>query len=339
MDEQWLERSLCSGKVKVEPKQVIDISDRKGLIVFAVTSLQHMPKMTEKKLIVIPDRDRHLLEQHIEHYGNLISVNDMVERRISSLSPSVALIPECSEDEVYLSEAIGFLGTGANLATTSTQERYDLISNVNKFRDRLDGIALYAEALCHTHRTGRFHEHIRLLERGFGLSGRSLIRPLSEYLPPSMGYTSNEVERWIGIRDAATHADKRNQIVFENDISWILGRIEQASYDVLINKANWRKPDVARRGVWVKAVATCNSEFDFYGTRGVEWKLEFQMFDYFRRFPLHATASLASLPDKWWSGPFLLKDGTLAELGAGGVLHVVDNPSHEIDRDRSPSSR
>ena len=88
----------------------------------------------------------------------------------------------------------------------------------------------------------------------------------------------------------------------------------QAAYDVLLNKTEWKSNTIARRDVWqpVQGTLSAPPEAALFATQGAAWKMQMQIFDEFRRFPSNLHANLKSLPDGWWSLPFVtLEDDRL----------------------------
>ena len=64
--------------------------------------------------------------------------------------------------------------------------------------DRLDGVAIMAEAISCTHLTGKLHEFMRFFERAFTLSSTPLIEPLSNFLASSkIKIEKSDVQNWI----------------------------------------------------------------------------------------------------------------------------------------------
>ncbi len=299
----WETRGL-----RIEACEVGVLFTKKGedgltLVVTAITDLKYRPKKTGAGKIVIPEKSRLRAEEAIEHYANLISVSRHTRRTLSSPHPAVVLIPEDDADALFLTESSGFLEKVGNRGVPGATYELDIDVHIDLLVDRLDGVALVAEALCHSHATGCFHEAVRLFERAFGVSGRQLIQPLSNFLSTSnRGYTNEEIESWIDMRDGVTHADQRNEILFEADVAWIVERVLQASYDILLNKVTWRNPSTDRREAWAPACGTSSPDCNLFVTQGLGANLKFRLFDEFRRFPLNLNGVLTGLPEGWWTG-------------------------------------
>ena len=170
--------------------------------------------------------------------------------------------------------------------------------------DRLDGVALLAEATAHGHLVGQFHEYVRLFERAFALGSSKLCNPLARFLKDAnQGYTHAEVRKWlIDLRHPATHADQRESFVLEGDIRPVIHRIEQAAYEVLFNKKAWRNSSFARRTVWcptAKLVSADPLQHEVVAQNACT--LTAQLLDHYGSYPLDLTAGIDTLPQGWWA--------------------------------------
>lgn len=294
--------------VLVDTLGIYRLNNKVRILVAASMDLKYHPKMTTAKQIVVSEKYRKRLEAVIETIANLISVSEQAERHISSPTPYIALVPDDEASKSFLDDANGFLSPTSMPIDMVAKHRIELTNKLDQLVDRLDGVALLAESLTHTHPTGKFHEFIRLFERAFRLSGKQLTEPLSRFLVTSknFGYTSDEVSRWIELRDPATHADQRNVFILESDVSPVVWRMEQAAYDILFNKAEWRSPTTERRELFEPLAGTNSATGGFFGTQGMAGvAIESRLYDEFRAYPLDLTAGLNRLPDGWWSKPFL----------------------------------
>jgi hypothetical protein len=248
-------RSICVnfGEARVEPlgSAVRNDASSESLIPSAAIHLKYKPEINRERLIVIPSRQRRLLEYAIENYATLLSICEHLKRRVSSPSPIVALMPENKFDRQLLAGAKGFVGSAQNNAIRGARNAMDVECVLQALTDRLDGVALLAEAIANDLPSSQFREFIKLFERGFGEGGHKLIRPLSAYLQSNtLRYVEEEVKNWLKIRDGLTHADKRKRFLLGSDVAWIVNRIKQAAYDVLLNKKNWNEGDYEPRTLW-----------------------------------------------------------------------------------------
>lgn len=281
-------------------------NDAAQVFLIASSKLPFLPKLTSEGLVVVPEEARCLLEEAIESYANFAAVALNTERQVSSIGPEMALEPEDDDDRAILSSASGFLAPDCmrTVFGASFQLKGEELGSL---QDRQDGVALLAEALCHRHSTGRFHETIRLFERAFATGGHALIQPLSDFLAKAdLGYSPEEVSTWLNARDGATHADKRKRILFEADVARFVPRIEQAAYDVLMNKQEWRSRDVGRRTLWKPSAGT-GGPTELFVTKGAGASFQFRVFDSFGRFPM-CLGSVSSIPENWWVKPIMTRD-------------------------------
>jgi hypothetical protein len=165
------------------------------------------------------------------------------------------------------------------------------------------------------HATGQFHEFIRLFERAFKLPPRKLAPAVAAFLDPRFGYTVPEVQHWFEeLRDPATHADERNEIVFEADVQPVIGRMEQAAVDVLLNKEVWRDQSTGRRDVWRPESGSKGPDQLFFPQRVAEGGIQGLLLDEFGAFPRDFSANLGSAPAGWW--PTTIPNTTRVSAGS-----------------------
>ncbi len=299
----WQSWVMNLGEVRVQTMGTWDVGERHRLLVVAEVALPGRPALTDQNLIVVPEGPRTLAEQAIEAAANLISVAEGRKRAIASPTPCVALVPEDADTWAWLKQARGFVTRRTAIPRFGFRVPAEIAQEA--LSDRLDGVALLAEALGHDHPTGQFHEFLRLFERAFRHSSSALVEPLTEFLEGAarQGFHRGEVESWlVRLRHPATHADVRPEFVLEGDIRPVIHRVEQAAYDVLLNKAKWRSPSAARRNAWTPVAGTSSPTKDLFVLRGTTPPpLESQMLDDFGSYPLDLSAGLSSLPEGWWS--------------------------------------
>jgi hypothetical protein len=222
------------------------------IAVVADIDLSQRPDVTSDRLILAPEAERRQLEQSIEQLADLLAIARKAKRKIYSAVPEAALRDLDKEDREWLGSVAGFAVTGINrIHVDSSMPLSDL--PVAALTDRHDGVTLLAEALSSDHETGRFRELCRVLERAFACGPFELIDPVTSFLQhfTELDYCRDEVDYWLRVlRHLATHADRREQFATAADVYPVLGRLEQAAYDVLLNKMNWRSRDIDRRHVW-----------------------------------------------------------------------------------------
>ncbi|MDE2589582.1 MAG: hypothetical protein KGL95_07950 [Patescibacteria group bacterium] len=281
------------------------IESPETLVVQAETTLNSKPELTDKNTIIIPEVPRKEMEQVIEYLANIISVSEMCQRTISSPAPCIAFRPENKEELDWLNGTKGIPHT-----LQSNQEfRFSLQNEFqqNSFlSDRLDGVTMMAEALSCSHLTGKLHEFMRLFERAFTLSSKPLIKPLSDFLMHSkVKITIQDVAKWIvELRHPATHADRKDQFVSESDIRPYIYLIEQAAYDVLFNKLNWRDTSATRRDVYRPIAGVGNDKSGFIQQNSMGLTFQTQMLDPFGSYPFDLSGALTTLPQELWFKKF-----------------------------------
>jgi len=169
-------------------------------------------------LIEIPTSAVRKAQHAIEVAANTIAVVGRLRRSISSPTPCLAFSPTTDEERASLGRARAIRSRRG--AVESARFSVNLPS-VAVLSDRLDGLALMAEALSHQHETGRFHDLQRVFERAFRKKTGGLVRPLSEFLRGTPhGFTEGEVKVWTTtLRNPATHADSCSEPALEADVS------------------------------------------------------------------------------------------------------------------------
>lgn len=307
LSDEWHSWKITVGHIQIETMGSYQLENKIRLLVAAGVTLRYRPKLTAGRRVVIPEHDRLQLEAEIEAIANLISVTERTKRSVSSPTPCAALIPDDDMSKEFLEKADGFLAEPCDRTYFGASGKIEILDKLDLLSDRPDGVALLAESLSHEHATGKFHEYIRIFERAFRLPAGRLSKPLSEFLNASkFGYTEAEVNRWLDeLRDAATHADEKRNFVIEADVRPVIRRMEQAAYDVVFNKTEWRAPTTTRRDVLVMTTGTTSNSSSIFAKQGSEGTLEIQLLDEFCSFPLDLSAGLEKLPEGWWSKPFL----------------------------------
>jgi len=300
--EKWEKLTFKAGDVLLGTFPGFDSKKHKKLLMVATVKLDCSPIIDDSGLIIVPEEKRKLLESHIEMIANLISISEKTSRKISSPMPSIAFVIESKGEEEWLKAAKGVYYQDPVFISTESDLSLNLDEFVNHLGDRIDGISLLAEAINNRHMTGRFREFIRLFERAFTKSSTKLIEPLYKFLSQSgLGYEKEEIEDWlIKIRHPATHADEKEFFVTEPDVFPVIGRVEQAAYDVLMNKRDWRSTSFSRRNIWRAPCGSKNRQGDYqYLTRGYAYSNKLLILDEFGVFPSALDGIINDLPDNW----------------------------------------
>lgn len=280
-------------------------SNPNTLLAIAEIKLKEDLETDEDKTIKIPEIPRKVLERRIEDAANVIAVSEKCGRQISSSHPYIAFKPENEEERKWLDSTNGikYVGSSLNRINFSLQE--DIIKN-EFMNDRLDGMAIIAEAHSSNHLTGKLHEYMRFFERAFTLSSTPLIQPLSEFLAKSkVKIEKDDVKKWIlELRHPATHADRKESFVLEADVRPNIYLIEQAAYDVLFNKAKWRDSSIERRDAFKPKAGVGNDNVGFVVKDSTGISIQSQMLDQFSSYPFHLGGSMTEIPEELWFKQF-----------------------------------
>ena len=297
----WREWAMRMGDVDVSPVSAYESAESLKLLVGAAVELEYRPNLTSAGEVVVPAKQRGAAERAIELAANMVAVAQGCRRRIASPWPPVIFIATGEEGRSWLAQRAGIQHQQLR-GKSRTAERIDLDASVlSKLSDREDGVALLVEALSHDHAMGRFHEHIRVFERAFARPAKTLTGPLNEFLLPRFGYSEAELGRWFEeLRDPSTHADARKEFLLEADVRPVIDRIEQAAFDVLLNKATWRDPSTNRREVWTPTAGSTNASGSAFIVQGTTPVTYGTILDEYGAFPMDLSGVVADRPSTWW---------------------------------------
>ena len=212
------------------------------------------PDFDNDRLIVIPEAPRKLAEAAIVEYGDLLSVTYQCRRIVRSPKPCIGLAGDNESEQSTLSES------GGIRAPLLSRPRAVLLPEAapdspfgQAVADRLDGLALLADANSEEGPVGQVQNMFRLFERAFARGPKGCVEPLLAFLTAGsvdLGWSREELADWFQrLRPEVTHADRREEYARGADVAPYLGRIEYAAYDVLLNKSTWRSVDSGRRDV------------------------------------------------------------------------------------------
>lgn len=277
------------------PLKVNQGKDRTSqMLVGATTTLSVVPVPDEAGYIRVPEIERRECETVIEYYANLVSIRHRVARTLSSPEPPALLIAEDQAERDILASLAG-------IKVNSTRRMHPIprfepddkvLAGLN---DRSDGVALFGEALSTTP-LGKFRDYIRLFELAFACDRDALAKGLTAFLSPlGMGYTRREINAWLSKRDAASHADlqRSTEFVLEGDVVDYVNRMEQAAFEVLMNKKNWHDRSAEYRRLVVADVFTTSSDNIAYTvTRDRAMDVQAQILDDFAAYPRNLAATL-----------------------------------------------
>ncbi len=235
----------------------------------------------------------------LEQCANSLSVMMVTPRAILSPEPYLAFEWETEEEKEYLLGAAGFavrqsMSIKTELAIAMCMENIELLGG------RQDGAALLAEALSQSHALGKFREYMRLFELAFASPVSHLAKKLAQFLGSGeAGYTVGEVRQWIELRNPATHAQD-GTFVTEAAARHFIARIEQAAYDVLYNKDEWRNSSRIRRDAFRPTTWTTSTDGTIAVEQGSIAHVRAELLDGFLAYPLDRNFQIV-LGEKCWS--------------------------------------
>jgi hypothetical protein len=274
------------------------------LLLAARAPLRYRPKVTKEGRIRVPDRERETAEAALRTAADLISVSDHSKRSISSPSPPVAFEASSAEGAGFLAKAHDILLPNDPLPLFPVPLlSFDLdAATRDALLDRLDGVSLLAEALASDHRSGKFHEFLRIFERAFRLGPSKLPAPLDAFLDRRLNYTLDEIESWFSTRGPLTHADQRSTFATEKEVMTLISRMGQAAYDVLLNKETWRDPSTARRESWSPQIGlTISSGTEARVFTGEHTQIPAEApSDWWGAFPIDFDSTNTNQPGSFW---------------------------------------
>jgi hypothetical protein len=96
------------------------------------------------------------------------------------------------------------------------------------------------------------------------------------------------------------HADRRQDFALEADTHPVVNRVEQAAYDVLFNKQDWRSDSTTRRDAfhpWLAAADQAGDTTILY--KGGDIHIEMQPLDGFGAYPYFMFNLSPALPTGW----------------------------------------
>ena len=272
-------------------------------LAYAYLGLESLPEKTEDNKIIVPEKERRKAESALEAVANIISVTEHCHREISSPFPCLAFDPEDDTSRKWLESSDGLLTNRGGVPNAISKVEINE-KTLKAISDRIDGVTLLSEALAHKNASGKYHELIRLFERAFSLAPSQMAKKLSQFLEQSeLGYSKDEVKKWLEVRNPATHGDKQNndELIFEADVSKFVPRMEQAGYDILFNKKLWRNRSRERRDIWSPSVGTISADHALMVTKGDATAVSFILYDDFQSYPVNLKGFLKELPEVFWS--------------------------------------
>lgn len=295
-------------RVDVRILQAARLPDALRLLLVGEQELDTSLSISAEGIVSVPTDLRIAAEKVLEHFAHIISIREGSRWELRSPALCIALIPKTSEESESLASAIEVESSMESLGGVKAKINLTAESLSAALADRYDGAALLSEALSHERASAQFREYLRVFERAFTLTSTALVAPLSEFLiGANQGYSEAEVRKWlVEVRHPATHADVRDEFFLDADVRPIIFRVQQAAYDVLMNKVNWRDASPTRRNAWAPAAWTISPNSNTLETvEGNEpFQAQIQALDKFSVFPFDFQTEIrALLPADWWVEP------------------------------------
>lgn len=267
-----------------------------GLLIEAVAELKELPIADDQGCWIVPSEPRLMCEKAIEHISNLISVLEGCSRSVMSPVPCLAL-EHINKTERELLESGN--GIQSNAVPTDSGFRMPIARSqkvLDALSDRMNGVALLSEAYSGGGESSRYREFVRFFELAFKMPSSNLGKKLTQFLSQSpMGYTRQEIDAWLNLRDPHSHADfqKSKVIAVATDIRQYLLRMEQACLDVLFNKRDWMDRSRTRRVVWTpEAISTSATGGLIVREGATSVSMLFRSYDEFGVFPRDLNAMI-----------------------------------------------
>lgn len=259
-----------------------------GTLVIAQVRLDRSP--VSDGVFEIPEDARAEAEGALEILARLVALEH--GKRFSLASPSPCLGFQCT-DPAALDALDGTPagqptdgGSMEGVAAAGILEDSDLLDVLGT---RPDGLIMLTEALNARSPVGQFTLFWRLFERALHRGFREAAPPLYEFLSGGPhGFERAEVDEWVDRRNPAVHANRPTEPVLDRHVQPFIGRMREAAFDVLLNKAVWHDPAPDRRvdHPWRPASGSSGPDGGVFVTRGKEAALQTQLLDPFRSFPL-----------------------------------------------------
>jgi hypothetical protein len=300
--DDWRDSSYNIDGVHIQVLSVQQQDHSYFVLLGTIVPLQQDPDINTDGYILVPEPERKQGEAAIEAFTNLLAVSTRSSRRIFSPTPYVALIPEAREVHDRLNRKKGLLlsidGRGIVFAPFHVP-REDCLTHLF---DRSEGITLLAEALTQDHAVGRAREFYRFFERAFACTDTYLSRLLKAFLNGTgHNFSATEINHWMTVRGRTIHADRSEEFFLERDFRRISQRMEEAAYDILFNKEEWRSSSATRRQAFSIPIGTMSPDCrDIFKRPSVEAPLRVELLDAFGSYPLNLGIPLQGLPTDWY---------------------------------------
>lgn len=274
------------------------------ILVTASIQLYDLPVVDHESYVVIPDEPRRQCEAAIMLCADMLAVFGRSRRRVTSAVPSLALSDLSAEQRLAFELSKGFRPQFRSTASAAVPIDLGDAQLVESLSDRLFGVSVLAEVHSTDSALARYRELVRFYEHAFAKQLSQSVKKMAQFLGGAdLGYTSQEIASWVGLRDGAMHGDFKyaRRLVAESDVRPLLPRMEQAAYDMLFNKAKWHDPSRERRSVYAFPCATTDAGSSALRlVQELAARFAFAMTDEWGVFPMNLQAVLSPTPEGWW---------------------------------------
>jgi hypothetical protein len=280
-----------------QPIQVGDVvvnaqefrEEKARLLLNARVHLAALPVKDDAGCMVVPQSECHAAEEALVTFANFFSATTRTGRSLTSPVPYLLFEAETDHEEELLETSsgisCGFCSVPRLLPRISLDDEM-----LQALSDRSEGVTFIANAQSEGVVTGAFREYVRLFEAAFDTDKMAVLRRnLYSFLAGAqqLGYTEDEVHRWLDdFRHAVVHTRGKSGHVTELDLMPYIQRVEQAAYDVLFNKKDWRTQSYDRREVWTPDFGTTDQNNSVFITQGRAATLQFSIVDSLAGFPV-----------------------------------------------------
>jgi hypothetical protein len=186
---------------------------------------------------------RHDAERALELIARLSAIEGRTTYELSSPDPFIGLTSDNLDDLAQLDGRPVALEPAMLRIRDETTSCMNILDRLGlaPFIDRLEGVALLAEALNSRSPLGRYSQLVRLFESAFHLGPKDLTEPLTNFLASSEHwFKPREIKQWTDARAFVIHADRRPTFYLDSDVRPFESRMLEAGYDLLLNKTKWR---------------------------------------------------------------------------------------------------
>jgi hypothetical protein len=261
-----------------------------------------VPEFDDANRVLIPIEEREQCEFAIEQSANIIAVFHGCARSILSPNPCLAIECESQAEQASLEASLGILANEVVFMAPRSDVPFDT-PLVQSLGDRLDGVTLLADAFAGDE-MGRYREFVRFFELAFHSAFVDLRKRLTTFLQSTpFEYSRSEIDEWANLRHASMHADLKQtrHVATGTDVQRLLGRMEQAALDVLINKAEWHKKSISRRSIWVPdAFSRGGGKEPVVRQNSTNVSMMIRKFDAFDVYPVLCECKVSPIRDSWF---------------------------------------